>query len=912
MCEVLELTNLSGQNETVYPIRYEKKVILKDGSSIFLRPIRASDARSWLGFIGRLSPYDKYLHFQHTAKGMNLDDAVRFCTVDYKDTFAFVAEVLREPDIDIVATGKYCRLPDLHSAEVLFVVEHGYQGRGLGTAILEQLANVARENGIDTFEADTISGDERAASIFKSYGFNITGEIQAGVNHVVFPITRTEKIAEKEAERERTSTLASLRSLLKPQAIALVGASRHPGTIGYIMLQCLVQNNFVGKIYPVNPNVESLMSLKTYRSVLDVPGDVDMAVIAVPARLVVKVADECGHKGVHTIVVISDGFREVGSEGASQEKELRNVALGHGMRIVGPNCMGVINTDPNIRMNATFSPVYPPAGNVAFLSQSGAMGLVVLEYASNLDIGISTFVSVGNRADISSNDLLEYWELDTATDVIMLYLESFGNPRKFSHIARRVSRRKPIVVVKGGSTQAGSRAAASHTGAMATSDVVSDVLFRDAGIIRVNLMEEMFDVAALLSNQPLPRGRKLMIVTNGGGPGIIAADAAARNGLSLPQPSPDLVSKLKSVLKRDVAIHNPLDTTAGANAAEFRGILQHLVNDKGNDAVLVIFIPPVIGNTEDFETAMSDVSHNFYKQGKPLLACFLGQRGFKARLGSSGKFVPSYPFPEEAISALAKAIEYSEMHQKPAGMVPEFNGIKRDVAREIIGKALTRTTQRPLWLESQEISSLLTCYGIHFIKTVVARSPDEAAASAAKIGFPVVVKLNSSTIIHKSDVRGVVLNLSSGDEVTQAFNRISSELEKVNRQNEMQGVIVQKMVKEGLEAIVGVTHDPAFGPLIMFGSGGVYAELIKDVVLRLHPLTDEDAKEMISSIKMAKLFEGFRGSAPADTIAIKDLLLRLSAMVEDIPQIAELDFNPVKVMPEGEGYQIVDARILLK
>ncbi|MEJ2739853.1 MAG: acetate--CoA ligase family protein, partial [Dehalococcoidia bacterium] len=610
--------------------------------------------------------------------------------------------------------------------------------------------------------------------------------------------------------------------------------------------------------------------------------------------------------------VISDGFKETGPEGASREKELRDVALGHGMRIIGPNCMGVINTDPSVKMNATFSPVYPSAGNVAFLSQSGAMGLVVLEYASNLDIGISTFISVGNRTDISSNDLLEYWEQDAATDVILLYLESFGDPRKFSSIARRVTRKKPIIVVKGGSTQAGSRAAASHTGAMATSNVVSDVLFRHAGIIRVNLMEEMFDVAALLSNQPLPRGRRLTIVTNGGGPGIIAADAAAQNGLSLPQPSPELTARLKSAVKRDINIRNPLDTTAGADADDFRNLLRLLADDKDSDAVLVIFIPPVIEDTGDFEAAIRDVVQDFHRQGKPILECFLGQRGFKTKLGSSGRFVPSYSFPEEAISALARAVEYAEARQKPAGKIPEFTGIKKDKAREIVGRALTGTTQRPLWLKPQEISSLLTCYNIRFVETLIARTPDEAAASAAEMGFPVVVKLDSSTITHKSDVGGVILDLNSGSDVKQAFSDIRNRLEKINRQNEMQGVIVQNMVKEGIEAIVGVTQDPAFGPLMMFGSGGVYAELIKDVVLKLHPLTDTDAEEMTGSIKMSKLFEGFRGSPPADIRSIQDLLLRLSAMVKDIPQIAELDFNPVKVLPEGEGYRIVDARIMLK
>jgi len=475
-----------------------------------------------------------------------------------------------------------------------------------------------------------------------------------------------------------------------------------------------------------------------------------------------------------------------------------------------------------------------------------------------------------------------------------------------------VSAKKPVVAVKAGGTQAGSRAAASHTGAMATSDVVSDVLFQRAGIIRVNLMEEMFDVATLLSNQPLPRGRRLVILTNGGGPGIIAADAAARSGLVLPQPSDEMIGKLKSVIKRDISLHNPLDTTAGGDAEEFRAILQLFADDKDSDAVLSIFIPPVVEHTQDFEASIRDVAPHYWDKGKPLLACFLGQRGFKAKLGSSGRFVPSYPFPEEAVSALSKAVEYAEMRQKPAGKIPELNGIRKDEARDIVGRTMMRSTQRPLWMEPAGVGSLLASYGMRLIDTMVAGTAAEAAAAASKMGFPVAVKLDSATITHKSDVGGVVLGLNSGNEVERAFDNIEARLGKEGRLKEMRGVIVQKMVSEGLEAIVGVTQDPVFGPLMMFGSGGIYAELMKDVVIRLHPITDLDAEDMINSIKLSSLFRGFRGSPPADVKAVEDLLLRLSAMVEDIPTIAELDFNPVKVMAEGKGYYIVDARIMLK
>lgn len=717
---------------------------------------------------------------------------------------------------------------------------------------------------------------------------------------------------EKKEEGESNSALASLFPLLYPHSVALIGASRHPGTIGHLLFQCILQGGFSGTVYPVNPNAGSVMSVKAYPSVLDIPGEVDLAVIAVPATIVSKVADECGRKGVHSLIVISDGFKEVGPEGASREKELRDIALAYRMRLVGPNCMGIINTDSSIRLNATFSPVFPPQGNVAFLSQSGAMGLTILEYASNLNLGISTFVSVGNRADISSNDLLEYWEKDPNTRVILLYLESFGNPRKFARIARRVSTKKPIVVVKSGSTQAGSRAAASHTGAMATSDVTTDVLFRHAGIIRVNIMEELFDTATFLSNQPLPKGRRLVIVTNGGGPGIIAADAAARNGLELPQFSREMVDKIKSIIERNIVVNNPLDTTAGVTAEEFCRILCALANDRDSDAVLAIFIPPIVTDTAAMEAAIRSVAPLYRRHRKPLLACFLGERGYKAKLGPSGSFVPCYPFPEEAISAFTRSVEYAEIRKKPKGKIPRFRGIRREKAKTIIQIAMTRSTQRPIWLTATEICNLLDCYGIRFAESAIARTPDEAANSASKIGFPVAIKLASSTIIHKTDVDGVILNVGSKDEVRRAFNRIKSKLVKLGRGDEMEGVMVQEMMKEGLETIAGVTQDPSFGPLIMFGSGGIYAELIKDVTLRLHPLTDIDAHEMVKSIKMAKLFEGFRGSLPRDTEAAEDLLLRLSSMIDDLPQIEELDFNPVKLMSKGEGYCIIDAKIRVK
>ena len=898
--------------QVAYPSQFETEVVLNDGSAMVLRPIKIEDAERYLAFLGRLGPDSRYLWLHHVPEQVTPEDALRFCTVDYKNSFALVGEVLKQKTSEIVAVGRYYRLPRKNSAEVAIVIDDAYRRKGIGTRLIECLVNAARDNGITIFEADVSAKNGDIIALLKGYGYHIARQLEADNFHVAFPIAPTQYVIHREEERDRVATIASIRHLLCPKSVALIGASRYQGTIGNIMLRCMLQGGYSGTVYPVNPNVGSVMSVKTYASVLDIPDEVDLAVIVVPAKLVARVADECGQKGVRTLIVISDGFREVGPEGAAREQELRNIALGHGMRVAGPNCMGILNTDAEISLNATFSPVFPPAGNVAFLSQSGAMGLTILEYAQNLNLGVSTFVSVGNRVDISPNDLLEYWEQDKATKVILLYLESFGNPRKFAQIARRVSTKKPIVVVKGGSTAAGSKAAASHTGSMATSDVSTDVLFKYAGILRVGTMEELFDVASLLSNQPLPKGRKLAILTNGGGPGIIAADASARHNLTLPQFSPETIVKLKSVIKRDIVINNPLDTTAGATAQEFHDILQVLAEEKDIDAVLSIFIPPIVSNRAASEDAVRSVAPVFWKQQKPLLACFLGERGSQAKLGSNGHFVPCYPFPEEAVSALARAVEYSENLHKPIGTFPKLEGIERGKARRIIEKAMTENSQRPFWLSVPETYDLLNCYGIRLAPMSVATTATEAADEAAKIGFPVVVKLVSATITHKTDVGGVVIGLTSKTEVKRAFETIRGRLIKLGRVDEMQGVMVQRMVKDGIETIVGVTQDPSFGPLMMFGAGGIYAELLKDVTIRLPPLTDLDAREMIKSIKMAKMLEGYRDPPAADTEAVKDLLLRLSAMVEDIHQISELDFNPVKVMPKGAGYWVVDARIMLK
>ena len=902
---------MSTENNLIYPAQYETEALLKDGSRMRLRPIKHDDIDRWLAFISRLSDRAKYLRFHHVPV-LGRDDAIRFCTVDYKDAFAFVAEVLKHNQEEIIAIGRYYRLPDRTKAEVAFVIEDPYQGKGIGTRLMEWLANVARDNDITTFEASVLAENEEMMTVFRDYGFHLVSRLEAGEYHVSFPIARTGVVAQKEEERERFSTLASLRSILSPKSVAIIGASRKHGTIGNLIFRCIAQSGFSGVIYPVNPNATSVGSVRAYPSVTEIPDDVELAVIVVPARMVVRTVDECGRKGVRSVIVISDGFRETGAEGAAREEELRLFTLWHGMRLVGPNCMGVINTHPDISMNASFSPYYPAHGNIAFLSQSGAMGLSILDYVNKMGMGISSFLSVGNRADISSNDLLQYWEQDPETKVILLYLESFGNPGKFARIARRVSAVKPIIAVKSGSTAAGSRAASSHTGAMATSDVASDALFRQAGIINVESMAELFDVASLLSSQAIPNGRNVAVLTNGGGPGVLAADACENSGLNMPQFSEKTRAKMASVIKRITHYNNPLDVTAGATQEEFSGVLKILAEDKDFDAVIVITIPPTTVPSSVMERAIKQAAPEFKKKAKPFLACLMGREVDEKKLSVDGFTIPCYDFPENAVSALAKAAEYGEGRRRPKGSIPRIKGLRRVRARKIIGAALMRTTQRPLWLSATEIQELLGCYGIRIAEMVRANTVGKAVKAAREIGYPVVIKLDSATISHKSDVGGVIVNVRSEKEVRDAFKKIKENLVEIGRDKEMEGVTVHRMVKGDVETIVGVTQDPSFGPLIMFGLGGIYAELLKDVSVRLHPLTNLDAHELVNSIKMAKLFYGFRGAPVADTEAIEDLLLRLSALVEDIPQVSELDFNPVKVMPQGEGYWIVDARILLK
>ena len=704
-----------------------------------------------------------------------------------------------------------------------------------------------------------------------------------------------------------TSKAHSLDFLLKPRSVAVIGASRREGSIGNKIFNNLLGSSFKGPVYPVNPQADVISSVKAYASILDVPEQVDLAIIVVPADSVLEAAEQCGVKGIRALIVISAGFAENGPEGAKGQRELVSICRHHGMRLVGPNCMGVLNTDPDVCLNATFSHVFPPRGNIAMATQSGALGLVILEYAKNLNLGLSTFASVGNRADVSSNDLLEYWRDDPNTDVIMLYLESFGNPRKFARLARSISPHKPIIAVKSGRSAPGSRAIASHTGALATVEVAVDALFAQTGIIRVDSLEQLFDVSDVLAKQPLPKGNRVAILTNGGGPGALAADACSASGLELTSLAPETISGLKALLPARASVGNPIDIT-DVGAAEYRGALTLLAADNNIDSVIVIFIPPVFACLEEVAAVVRELAPEFRRRGKPLLASFMGQRGCvpgtSLPVGATG--VPSFSFPEAAVYALAQAWNYGLQRQKQRGSVPKFPDINRQKAKQIIDSAPGG------WLQPVEVFSLLRSYGIKTMEIRSAANLEQAIVAAAEIGYPIALKVDSTAIVHKTEVGGVILSICSLDELTDAYHSMMEKMTVAGLLTEVRGVTVQKMAGEGVELIAGITHDDTFGPLVLFGLGGIYTELFKDSVARIQPLTDADARDMVRSVKAYKLLEGFRGAPPADIPGIEDLLLRLSALAEDMPRIKELDLNPIRAFAAGEGYAVVDARVLLE
>ena len=705
--------------------------------------------------------------------------------------------------------------------------------------------------------------------------------------------------------RPEIDDAGSVRALLSPRSIAVVGASRQRESIGGRLFHNLIDGDFAGPVYPINTRGGSVQGVRAYASVLDVPDEVDLALIAVPAACVTDAARQCAAKGVRGLIVVSAGFAEVGEAGGQLQDELLAICRASGMRLIGPNCMGIANTAPDVRLNGQFAPITPLPGRLGVLAQSGALGLALIHEAGRLGLGLSTFVSVGNQADLATDDLLAYWEDDPATDVILLYLESIADPRRFAGVARRVARRKPIVVVKSGRSGAGARATSSHTGALiGASDVTVDALFRQAGVIRTDTLAEMFDVAALLASQPIPPSNRVAILTNGGGPGILAADACDAAGLELPPLAPEIRRRLAELLPGVASVANPVDMIASATPDHYAQAIELIGSDPAIDSLIVISGPPLATPSSVLAQAIREATARL---ARPLTvaAVFMSTEAPRAALHGDGLTIPAYLYPENAAYALGHAVHYGGSRAAPAGRIPELGDICSTDATAAIAALATKANGS--WLDPGEVRELLRCYGLPVIDQAVVATPAAAAAAAARFNAPCALKGISSNVVHKSEARGVRLDLDTPAEVERAAREMTADYAAAG--HTMEGFVVQPMAPPGLELLVGVVHDRLFGPVVACAIGGTQTELLKDVSVRITPLTDEDAAQMVRALATFPLLDGYRGAQRLDVAALEEVLLRVSAMVEAHPQIAEMDLNPVIVLPRGAV--IVDARIRL-
>jgi acetyl coenzyme A synthetase (ADP forming)-like protein len=866
-------------------------VVVRDGSTVCVRQAEERDIPVLLEFLQSLSPQSLYYRFHHLP-ALSEPDIRALIGLDRGSATTLVAESGGR----IVALAGYYPCQDVpHRAEVAFAVADALQGHGIGTRLLEQLAKIAREAGITTFDAYVLGGNRQMLEVFRNSGFTETLRLADGVCHVVLSLAMTDQFAEEAAARSQSAATASMRAFFEPRVVAVIGANRTRGKIGSEILNNLRVAGFTGTIVPVHPTSATIAGLTAYRRVSDIPGSVDLAMIVVPADEVLAAVDDCISKHVPAICVISAGFSECDAAGRAREAALLDKVRRAGCRLIGPNCMGLLNTDPAVQLNATFSPVFPPAGTVAMSTQSGALGLAILDYARRLDIGISSFVSVGNKADVSGNDLIQYWAEDPRTSVILLYVESFGNPKKFGEIARRVGRSKPIVAVKAGRSIAGSRAAASHTGALASNDVVVDALFRQSGVIRTERLEDMFDVAALLSHQPIPRGSRVAILTNAGGPGILAADACEANGLQLPPLSDATRAELRSFLPAAASVNNPVDMLASAPADHYRRALASILRDESVDSVIVIFIPPLVTDPDAVAAAIAAAVDGTHE--KPVLGVFMRSKGAPAALAP----IPSYAFPESAALALARVTAYGQWRSKPTVPAPTVEGVDHDEIRRIVEDSLRRG---PGWASPDHAQALLAACGIAVAASRVATNLTDALAAASQVGFPIALKALGPTLLHKTERRAVALNIRDDAGVRTAYSDFATRFG-----GEMTAVLVQQMVPQGVEMIVGALHDPLFGPVVACGTGGILIDMLADTAFRLHPLSTSDAAEMIDELRGVRLLRGYRGSQPADERSLRDVLLRVSELVRVAPEIQELDLNPVFVL--AAGARVADVRVRL-
>jgi len=869
-----------------YPSEWEFDGLLMNGEAVVVRPIHPADAPALVGLHAIVSPGTLHRHVLLDHPTLSLAAAARFSEVDYDARMAFVAVVSDE----LVGLAGYDR-PGVsaQAAEASFIVTDTYQRHGVATLLFESLAEYARTRGILRFLAEVRAQNAEMLELFAATGLRCTRHNGAATVRLEIDLRPTAAYRASCDQREATAEVASIAAILQPRSIAVVGAGRHPGNVGHEVLRSLLVGDFSGTVYPVNPSARAVCGVPAFPALLSIPEPIDLAVVAVPASAVPGVIGECASIGARAVTIITAGFGETGRSGAAVENELLSVARRHGMRIVGPNCLGVVNTDPEIRMNATFASLDPAPGRLALVSQSGAVGVVLGEQTRAAGLGLSAFVSVGNKLDVSPNDLLCFFENDARTSVIALYLESLGNPRKFARIARRVGGTKPIVALKAGRTTAGARGARSHTAAAATPEVTVAASLQSAGVIKVDRLEELLDVSAILLAAPLPAGRRVALVGNSGGPLILTADACEGGELTVPELPEATQQALGEVLVPAAAAANPVDLTADGTAAMLEKALEIVLGDDAIDAVIVVVIEtPAISAAASRET----VTHVAQDARKPVIVCSV--EASRARDTSGAADVAEVPSPERVAAALGHVCRYAQWRQRPLFPAAEPEELSDLPAiSEIVASKLAASAAGG-WLELDQGARLLEACRVAVLPTRGAATAEEAAAVAEALGFPVVLKARSGDVVHKTEVGGVALNLDSSEAVRAAFETMESRLG-----TQMGGAVIQPMAPWGVEAIVGLASDPEFGPLVMAGLGGVMTDLLRDRAFAVPPLGPGAADAMVASLRAAPLLNGYRGTPKVDRQALVAVLEQIARVAEEVPELVELDLNPILVSPAG-------------
>lgn len=860
-----------------YPDEWESDVVLADGSTAHVRPIRADDRDLLQAFHSRQSAESIYFRYFTPHPTLSESDLDRFTQIDYRDRMAFVA-LLGD---DLVGVARYDRWSGRDDAEVAFMVDDAHQGLGIATVLLEFLAEAGRQVGYRRFSAQVLPTNRKMLRVFRQAGFRTSSEWGDGVIEVVLDIEPTAEALAAIEERGHLAEARSVARLLAPQSVAVIGAGRDPDGLGHRIVANLAGGGFRGPVYPVNPSAEEVAGLPAVASVLEVPAPLDQAVIALPAPLVVDAVVECARARVHSLVIVSSGFRDAGPEGAAAEHELVSLARRYGMRVVGPNCLGVLNTDPDVRLHASHTPAHPPPGPVGILSQSGSLGTAILEQAGTVGLGISTFVEAGNKADVSANDLLQYWQDDDRTGVVLLHLESFGNTRRFGRIVRRVAREKPVVAVRSGAAIPAWSEKPWLRGA------TTDALLRQLGVIRVDSIEAMLDVARVLVHQPVPAGRRVAVLANAGGPARLAADACKGAGLDLAPLASSTRAALAAAMPAAGVPDNPTDLTHHAGPEHYARALAALAADADVDAVLAIYAPPLSDRTDEVVAAITEAAAG---GGTTVVATALGI-GAADLPGPHGSAVPGFTFPDRAARALGAVAGYGVWLSESPGEVPEPDLVDEERARLLVDDALSRSPSG-LTLAGAEADALLAAYGVPVAARRLAHTAGEAVKAAKALGYPVSLKATGLEHLGKTEAAGVALDLHRADEVRRAYKRMVEALGDA-----MEPAVVQTMVTPGVDLAVGVHQHPAVGGVVAVGPGGAAGATSGPTVVRVLPLTDLDVERLLDRAPIAGWLAA--SDPPVDRAALVDVLLRLARLAEDLPEVCEIRANPVIVSADG-------------